>query len=73
MATVIDYILPEDEERYKEIITNAAERKANAPKAERKPRGPMTVEQKIKLDEKRLAKLQEKLAAAKAKKAEQEA
>lgn len=73
MATIIDYILPEDEERYKEIITNAAERKANAPKPERKPRGPLTIEQKISNDEKRLAKLYEKLQAAKAKKAAEEA
>lgn len=71
--TIIDFILPEDEERYKEIIANAAERKANAPKAERKPRAPMTTEQKIAADEKRLAKLYEKLQAAKAKKAAEDA
>lgn len=68
MASVIDFIAPEDEARYKEIITNAAERKANAPKV-RKERTPLTDEQKIARDEKRLLKLQEKLAAAKAKKA----
>ena len=60
MASIIDYILPEDQEEYKAIIERAAEAKANAPK-ERKPRAPMTTEQKIKMDEGRLAKLQEKL------------
>lgn len=62
MATsIIDFILPEDQEEYKAIIERAAEAKANAPK-ERKPRAPMTEEQKMKADEKRLAKLYEKLA-----------
>ena len=68
MASVIDFIAPEDEARYKEIITNAAERKANAPKV-RKERTPLIDEQKIARDEKRLLKLQQKLAEAKAKKA----
>ena len=67
MASVIDFIAPEDEARYKEIITNAAERKANAPKV-KKERIPLTDEQKIARDEKRLLKLQQKLAEAKAKK-----
>lgn len=63
MATsIIDFILPEDKEQYLAIIERAAEAKANAPK-ERKPRAPMTREQKIAADTKRLAKLQEKLAA----------
>lgn len=61
MASIIDYILPEDQEEYKAIIERAAEAKANAPK-ERKPRAPMTDEQKMKMDEGRLAKLQAKLA-----------
>lgn len=64
-TSIIDYILPEDQEKYKAIIERAAEAKANAPK-ERKPRAPMTVEQKIKSDENRLAKLQAKLAALRA-------
>lgn len=64
-TSIIDYILPEDQEKYKAIIERAAEAKANAPK-ERKPRAPMTVEQKIKSDETRLAKLQAKLAALRA-------
>ena len=61
MASIIDYILPEDQEEYRAIIERAAEAKANAPK-ERKPRAPMTEEQKMKMDEGRLKKLQDKLA-----------
>lgn len=71
MASIIDYILPEDQEEYKAIIERAAEAKANAPK-ERKPRGPMTEEQKTKMDENRLAKLQAKLAALRASKTDAE-
>ena len=44
MASIIDYILPEDKAEYMAIIERAAEAKANAPK-ERKPRAPMTEEQ----------------------------
>lgn len=66
MASIIDFILEEDQEAYEAIIERAAEAKANAPKAPKKPKGPMTVEQKIKADEARLAKLQEKLAALRA-------
>lgn len=66
MASLIDYILPEDQEKYRAIIERAAEVKANTPKV-RKPRAPLTDEQKIKMDEGRLAKLQAKLAAARAK------
>jgi hypothetical protein len=66
MASIIDYILPEDQEEYKAIIERAAEAKANAPKEPRAPRGPRTVEQQIKADESRLAKLQAKLAALRA-------
>jgi len=65
MASIIDFILPEDQAEYSAIIERAAEAKANAPK-ERKPRAPMTAEQKIKMDEGRLAKLQAKLAALRA-------
>jgi hypothetical protein len=43
--SIIDYILPEDQAEYAAIIERAAEAKANAPK-ERKPRAPMTAEQK---------------------------
>lgn len=67
--TIIDYILPEDQELYKQIIERAAEAKANAPKAQRAPRGPMTEEQKIKMAEGKLAKLQAKLEALRAQQA----
>lgn len=60
--SIIDFIIPEDRDEYTAIIERAAEAKANAPKAERKPRGPMTEAQKIKNTETRLAKLQAKLA-----------
>jgi hypothetical protein len=56
--TLIDYMTEEDYNRYKELISLAETAKANAPKAERKPRGPMTVEQKKKAAEARLAKAQ---------------
>lgn len=65
MASIIDFILPEDQAEYRAIIERAAEAKANAPK-ERKPRAPMTEEQKLKMDEGRLVKLQAKLAALRA-------
>lgn len=65
MASIIDYILESDVEEYKAIIERATEAKANAPK-ERKPRAPLSEEQKIKMDENRLAKLQAKLAALRA-------
>jgi hypothetical protein len=65
MASIIDFILPEDQAEYRAIIERAAEAKANAPKG-RKPRAPMTEEQKLKMDEGRLAKLQAKLAALRA-------
>jgi hypothetical protein len=64
MASIIDYILPEDQAEYTAIIERAAEAKANAPK-ERKPREPLTLEQKISRDEGRLAKLKAKLEAMK--------
>lgn len=65
MASIIDYILPEDQELYRQIIERAAEAKANTPK-ERKPRTPISPEQRLKMDEKRLIKLKEKLAALRA-------
>lgn len=66
MASIIDYILPEDKAEYMAIIERAAEAKANAPKAPRAPRAPLTTEQKIEQTDKRLAKLQAKLAALRA-------
>jgi len=65
MASIIDYILPEDQELYKQIIERAAEAKANAPKI-RKPRAPISPEKRLEMDEKRLIKLQQKLAALRA-------
>lgn len=56
--SLIDYILPEDYERYNELIGLAEEAKANVPKAPRAKRAPMTVEQKKKMAEGRLAKAQ---------------
>ena len=56
--TFIDYMTEEDYTRYNELIALAEEAKAAAPKAERKPRGPLTVEQKKKAAEARLAKAQ---------------
>lgn len=59
--TLVDFILPEDYDRYNELLNMAQEAKANAPKKERAPRGPMTAEQKKKALENRLAKAQTKL------------
>nr|DAQ10490.1 MAG TPA: hypothetical protein [Caudoviricetes sp.] len=59
--TIVDYILAEDYDRYNELLNMAQEAKANAPKKERAPRGPMTTEQKKKALENRLAKAQAKL------------
>lgn len=56
--SLIDFILPEDYERYNELLSMAEEAKANAPKAPRAKRAPMTVEQKTKLAQGRLAKAQ---------------
>jgi hypothetical protein len=58
--TLIDYILPEDYDRFNELLAKAEEAKANAPK---KPRGPQTVEQKIAAQKARLAKAEAMLAA----------
>ena len=56
--SLIDFILPEDYDRYNELLSMAEEAKANAPKAPRAARAPMTVEQKKKMAEGRLAKAQ---------------
>ena len=45
--TLVDYMSEQDYARYNELITLAEQAKAAAPKAERKPRGPLTTEQKI--------------------------
>lgn len=56
--TIVDYMTEEDYARYNELIALAETAKADAPKAERKPRAPMTAEQKKKAAEARLAKAQ---------------
>lgn len=63
MANLVDFILEEDYARYQELVAKAIENKKNAPKPERKPRGPLTNEQKIKMMEGRKAKLEAQLAA----------
>lgn len=60
---LIEYLSEEDYARYNELLDLAEEAKANAPKAERKPRGPLTAEQKMKAAEARLAKAQAALEA----------
>lgn len=60
---LVDYILEEDYARYNELLDLAEQAKANAPKPERAPRGPMTTEQKIKAAEARMAKAQAALEA----------
>ena len=42
--TLVDFILPEDYDRYNELLDMAQEAKANAPKKERASRGPLTRE-----------------------------
>ena len=56
--TLIDYISEADYPRYEELLNKAREAKANAPKAPRKAKGPMTNEQKAKMAKARAAKLQ---------------
>lgn len=56
--SLIDFMSQEDYDRYNEIIAMAEEAKANAPKAPRATRAPMTKEQKIKMTQARLAKAQ---------------
>ena len=63
MKPLVDYILEEDYARYLELLKMAADAKANAPKSERKKRGPMTTEQKIAAAKTRRDAAEEKLAA----------
>lgn len=58
MKSIIDYMSQEDYDRYNELLNMAEEAKAKAPKAPRAPRTPMTIEQKTKMAEGRLAKAQ---------------
>lgn len=59
--SIVDFILEEDYARYNELLNIAEQNKANAPKPERKPRGPLTQEQKIKRAEKKMLEAQAKL------------
>ena len=59
--TLVDFILPEDYDRYNELLDMAQEAKANAPKKERTPRGPLTREQKIARKEKSIEAAKRKL------------
>ena len=61
--SLVDYISEEDYPRYQELLNKAEEAKANAPKAERKPRGPMTKEQQVAAAKKRAEKAQAALEA----------
>ena len=63
MKPLVDYILEEDYARYLELLNMAAEAKSNAPKPERKKRGPMTTEQKIAAAKPRRDAAEAKLAA----------
>lgn len=63
MASIIDFIAEEDYTRYQELLEKAAENKKNAPKKPRAPRGPLSTDAKIKLEEGRKAKAEAKLAA----------
>lgn len=59
--SLVDYISEEDYPRYQELLNKAEQAKANAPKAERKPRGPMTQEQKVSAAKKAAERAQAKL------------
>lgn len=60
---LIDFMTEEDYTRFKELLSIAEENKKNSPKPERKPRGPMTLEQKKALKAKALAKAKAELEA----------
>ena len=61
MKALVDYIAEEDYARYQELVAIATQRKAEAPK-ERKPREPLTHEQKIARQERAVKAAEEKLA-----------
>ena len=54
--SLIDFITEEDYPRFNELLAIAEENKKNAPKPERKPRGPLTIEQKKALKMKAMRK-----------------
>lgn len=62
MKSIVEYISEEDYARYNELLDKAAEAKKNAPKAPRAARGPMTLDQKLKMAEGRKKKAEELLA-----------
>lgn len=60
MASIVDYILESDYERYNELLGIAEQNKAEAPKVKRE-RAPMTAEQKLKAAKTRRDSAQAKL------------
>lgn len=63
MVNKFEFMSKEDYDRYNELMTKAEDNKKNAPKAERKPRGPLTLEEQKKRAAKKVAALEAKLAA----------
>lgn len=61
--SLIDFITEEDYPRFNELLAIAEENKKNAPKPERKPRGPMSIEQKKALKMKAIEKAKAELEA----------
>jgi len=55
MASIVDFILDTDYDRYNELLNLAEQAKANAPKVKAK-RKPLSIETKKKMAENRLAK-----------------
>lgn len=51
--SLIEFISEEDYARYQELLQMAEDAKKAAPKAEKKPRGPLTLEQKLNAAKKR--------------------
>ena len=48
MVNKFEFMSKEDYDRYNELMAKAEDNKKNAPKAERKPRGPLTLEEQKK-------------------------
>jgi hypothetical protein len=66
MSKIYEFMTADEKAEVDAIVARAVERKKNAPKAERTPRGPMTQEQKDTRNTKEYNKLAEKLAAMRA-------
>lgn len=62
MKPILEYVPQDEYDRLMQIIAHAEELKKTAPK-ERKPREPMTAQQKIDAQARRVKKAEEKLAA----------